>query len=80
MFFDFPTKTAVPNVLQACLASNSMIWVHKGKESLSTQSISKLPQVIRGILQSCTLRCCTFKLFLLIEELFDAKYWLLVML
>ena len=50
-----------------------MIWVHKPKESLNTQFISQLPQVFCGILQSCRLRCCAFKLFLLFEEIFDAK-------
>ena len=71
MFFDFQTKTPVPKILYACLASISMIWVHKCKEILTTQFISPLPQVLCGILQSCRLRCCAFKLFLLIEELFD---------
>ena len=73
MFFDFQSKTPVSKILQACLASNSMIWVHKRKESLSIQLISQLPQLFWGILQSCRLRCCAFKLFLLFEELFDAK-------
>ena len=71
MFSDFQTKTPVPKIFYACLASNSMIWVHKCKESLNTQFISQLPQVVCGILQSCRLRCCAFKLFLLFEELFD---------
>ena len=47
-----------------------MIWVHKRKESVSTQFISQLPQVFCGILQSCRFRCCAFKLF---EELFEVK-------
>ena len=50
-----------------------MIWVHKCKESLSKQFISQLLQVFCGILQSCRLRCCAFKLFLFFDELFDAK-------
>ena len=77
MFFDFQSKTPVSKILYACLASNAMIWVHKRKESLSTQFISQLPQVFCGILQSCRLRCCAFKLFLLFEELFDAKVLLI---
>ena len=71
MFFVFQTKTPVPKILYACLAENSMIWVHKCKESLTTQFISQLPQVVCVILQSCRLRCCAFKLLLLFEELFD---------
>ena len=47
------------------------------KKSLSTQIISQLSQVFCGILQSCRLRCCAFKLFLLFEELFDAKVLLI---
>ena len=77
MFFDFPSKTPVSKILYACLASNSMIWVHKRKGSLSTQFISQLPQICCGILQSCRLRCCAFKLSLLFEELFDAKVLLI---
>ena len=73
MFFDFQTKTPVSKILYACLASNSMIWVHRRKESLSTQFISQLPQVFCAILQSCRLRCCAFKVFLVFEELFVAK-------
>ena len=45
MLFDFQSETPVSKVLYACLASNSMIRVHKRKESLSTQFISQLPQV-----------------------------------
>ena len=77
MFFDFQTKTPVSKILYACLASNSMICVHKRKESLSTQIISQLSQVFCRILQSCRLRFCAFKLFLLFEELFDAKVLLI---
>ena len=77
MFFDFQTKTPVPKILYACLASNSMIWVHKRKKSLSTQFIFQLPQFFCGILQSCRLRCCAFKLFLSFEEFFDAKVLLI---
>ena len=73
MFFDFQTKTPVSKILYPCLASNSMICVHKRKKSLSTQVISQFSQVFCGTLQSCRLRCCAFKLFLLFEELFDAK-------
>ena len=54
-----------------------MIWVHKRKESLSTQFISQLPQIFCDILQSCRLRCCAFKLYLLFEEIFDAKVLLI---
>ena len=77
MFFDFQTKTPVSKILYACLASNSMIWGHKRKESLSTQITSQLSQVFCGILQSCRLRCRAFKPFLLFEELFDAKVLLI---
>ena len=77
MFFDFQTKTPVSKILNACLASNSMIWVQKRKKSLSTQFISQLPQVFCGISQSCRLRYCAFKLFLLFEEIFDAKVLLI---
>ena len=77
MFFDSQTKTPVSEKLYVCLASSSMIWVHKRKESLSTQIISHFSQVFCGILQSCRLRCCAFKLFLLFEELFDAKVLLI---
>ena len=51
-----------------------MIWVHECKESLTTQFISQLPQVVCGILQSYRLRCCAFKLFLLFEEFFDVCF------
>ena len=54
-----------------------MICVHKRKENLNTQIISQLSQVFCGILQSCRRRCCAFKLFLLIEEHFDAKVLLI---
>ena len=77
MIFDFKTKTPVSKILYACLASNSMIWVQKRKESLRTQIISQLSQVFCGILQSCRLRCGVFKLFLLFEELFDVKVLLI---
>ena len=73
MFFNFQTKTPVTKFLNACLASNSMIWVHKRQESLSTQTVSQLSQVFCGMIQSCRLRCSAFKLFLLFGELFDAK-------
>ena len=73
MFFDFQSNKPVSKHLYACLASNSMICVHKRKESLISQFISELPQVLYGILQSCGLRCCAFKLFLFFDELFDAK-------
>ena len=63
--------------MYACLASNSMVWVHKRKKNLRPQVISQLSQVFCGILQSCRLRCCAFKLFLLFEELFDAKVLLI---
>ena len=63
MFFDFQTKTPVSKILYACLASSSMMWLHKRKESLSTQFISQLSQAFCGILPSCRLRCCAFKLF-----------------
>ena len=77
MFIDFQTKIPVSKVLYACLASNSLIWLHKRKESLSTQFISQLPRFFCGILQSCRLRCCAFKLFLFFQELFDAKVLLI---
>ena len=77
MFSDFQSKTPVSKNLHARLASNSMNWVHKRKKSLGWQFISQLPQVFCGILQSCRLRCCEFKLFLLFEELFDAKVLLI---
>ena len=77
MFFDFQTNTLVSKKLYACLASNSMILVHKRKESLSIQFISQLPQVFCGILQSCRVRCYAFKLFFLFEELFDANVLLI---
>ena len=73
MFFDFQFKTPLSKILYACLASIFSIWVHKRKKSLSRQFISQLPQVFYGILQLCRLRCCAFKLFLLFEELSDAK-------
>ena len=73
MFFDFPSQTPVSKYLYACLASNSMIWVHKRKGSLGTQFISQLPHYFCGILQLCRLRCRAFELFLLFEELLDAK-------
>ena len=77
MLFDLQTKTPVSKILYACLASNTMICVHNCKESLSTQIISQLWQVFCGILKSCRLRCSAFKLFLLFEELFDAKVLLI---
>ena len=55
----------------------NQIWVHKRKESLNTQFISQLPQVSCGILQSCRLRCCAFKLILIFDEIFDAKVLLI---
>ena len=62
MFFDLQTKTPVPKNLFACLISNSIIWAHKRKESLSTQFIFKLSQYFCGISQSCRLRCYALKL------------------
>ena len=69
----FKLRLLSQKILYACLASNSMICVHRNKKSLSTQIISQLSQVFRGILQSCRVSCCAFKLVLLFEELFDAK-------
>ena len=43
-FFDFQTKTPVSKSLYACLASNSLIWVHKREEGLSTQFNVQLSQ------------------------------------
>ena len=77
IFFDFQNKTPVSKIFYACLASNSMIWLHKRKESLITQIIPQLSQVFPGTLQSCRLRCCAFKLFLLFVKLFDAKVLLI---
>ena len=74
MFFDFQTKSPVSNFLYACLVSNSVIWVDKRKEGLKTQFIYQLSKFFSGILQSCWLPYCAFKLFfLLFEWLFDAK-------
>ena len=77
MFFIFKTKTPVSKILYGCLAPKSMIWVHKRKESLSTQIISEQSQDVCGILQSCRLRFCAFKLFLFFQDLFDAKVLLI---
>ena len=74
MLFDFQTKTAVSIILYACLYSISIICVSKPKESLKTQFISQLSQIICGILQSC--RLCAFKPFFRVEWLFDAKVML----
>ena len=79
MFFDFQSKTPVSKTLYARLASTSMIWVHKRKESLSTQFISQLPQVFWFFVVSYShadsVAC--IQIFLLFEELFDAKVLLI---
>ena len=77
MFFDSQTKTPVSKILYACLASNCMIWVHKCKESLSTQFIYQLPQFFCGIFQSCRLHRWAINIFLLFEELLNAKVLLI---
>ena len=77
MFFDFQTKTPVSKILDACLSSNSMIWVHKRKESLSTQFISQLSQVFVVSCSHADSVAEHLNYFLLFEELFDAKVLLI---
>ena len=45
MFFDFQTKTPDSIILYACLYLNSMICVHKPKESLKTQFFCQLSEI-----------------------------------
>ena len=73
MFFDFRIKTPVSKILYACLASISMIWVHKRKESLSKQIISQLSQAFLVSYSHAASVIVPLYYFLLIEELLDAK-------